>query len=1807
MLILFLGENTNRSHPYHKKEIDLTKPSLSNSGSFIYEWYLTWGGSARDVCYDFIMDSSGNYYLVGETWSYGDPNSADIGLVKFNSNGEYQWHRIWGSSGHDQGRALSLDSSENIYVGGWTGQNTDYCFLKYDPSGNLLLSRTWGGAKGDYCFSIEIDTENNIYLGGKTDSYGNGVPGDMCLVKFNSSGDYQWYQLWGGTSSEFCYDVVLDSVKNIYIAGYTGSVSESNSACVIKFNESGDFLWYRTWNAGHPSMFSSRFQAVTVDMYDNIYLTGRSQRFGYDDVCIIKYNSAGDLQWDRTWSGSVTDEGYDISILNNDVFVGGFTGDYHDGNRQICLLKYNNIGNFEWVKTWGGSTTEECYSLKFNKFDDLYIAGKTASYGLGNYDYCVIKFNTPPKIDIFSPSSNQNFGLNAPGYNLSILDYEFSWYNLNNGLNHNFIDFYGQLDQVAWDLCDNGTVLITFYANDSVGALRQTEISVLKDAFVPQIIIQKPVPYKIYGNTTFEYELTIIEENLDSSWYNLNDGYNYTFTGNFGMLDQDLWEEQGNGTTLLRFYANDTSSNLGFEDILIYKDVLLPEIIIESPLNGQVYRNIAPKFNLSIYDADLNYSWYEFNNNGSKYYFSEPNGTIDQTAWDLLQNGTVLISFYANNSVGNLARRDVLLHKDIALPIVYINSPHEHQIFGAPSLWFNLTIIEGNLDSMWYSLNDDLNISFTGTTGTIAQSEWDKCENGSVIIRFYVNDSLGNFAFEEIIVNKDIFIPEITINNPITLQLVGKNAFKYNITVLEPNLDKIWYTLNDSSYQNIIFDTLGHIDQGIWDLFGSGTIRVKFYANDSAGNISFEEVIVTKDSDQIIQSDLYNISPISIDPTGSRGVPWSEIVLNEWCSGSGTQSNPYIIEYVSIQTDTSGSCLEIYNSNKYFIIRYCSFSYATRGYPFISDYSAGIKLHNTNHGQLIENICHHNLVGILVEDGNYNLFQKNQISNNYYGIHLEGDYNNIIENDIYDNVQCGIKLEDTLGCIIEKNLVNSNGYCGIYLTNTASSSSIRHNVINSNDDYGIYIYYGANNIAYNNTFSENGINAADDGDTNVWDNGVLGNYWDDYQGKDTNDNGIGDTPYTDITGVGGSEDNYPIWWDPPHIFVTLPINFSMSDSESPTYSISVDEGFTSSLWYSINDGTNIALSSMTGAIDQTEWNNILDGEVHIKFYSNDSRNYISFSEVILIKDTLKPNISIIFPLQNDDFGINTIDFKLEYNEPNLHTTWYSLNGGLNFTFSGTSGTIDKPAWDNVGDGAVSIRFYANDSLNHVSFEEVVVVKHTNIPNITILSPDVNKIFGEEMLYFEIVVDTSDINSTWYSLNHGKSVLFTGLMGFIDENEWDNQGNGTILITFYVNNTWGNIGFSEVIVRKDVIAPNVIINFPIKNQFYGKTAPTFNITIIEANLRDIWYTLDGGVTNMTLFSSTGMISQTEWDKIVNGSIILRFYANDSLGNLNFSEMVLMKDVFSPVITINSPTNFELFGNIPLIFNISVLEPNLKEIWYTLDNGLTNISIIDLFEAINLLEWNKLGNGTVNIRFYVLDKAKNIGFEDVIIRKDVTNPILNVLNPISNNFYSNEAPYFEVTVDEPNLDTILYTLDDGLTNITITSLSDKIEQAEWDKLPNGQIKIYFYANDSVGNIILTELFLIKDTINPIIAIQEPTLNQEFSLPPSFIINIDEENYESCWYSLDQGMNNYTITYLSGMIEQSIWDTTLDGEVVIQFYAIDKSGNIGTAFATVLKISPQQITSPPGIPGYQLIVLIGISILITIFSIKRKFNNL
>ncbi|MFX1311354.1 MAG: SBBP repeat-containing protein [Promethearchaeota archaeon] len=559
---------------------------FSASESHAFGWYQKWGGTWSDKGYGVAVDSSDNVYLAGYTCSLGggDP---DMILVKYDSSGDEQWVCTWeGIIGEEDygvawGYAVAVDSSDNVYLVGSTRYHDtgdyDIALVKYNSSGVELWNCTWGGSEPDEGYSVTIDSSDNVYITGYTKSLGAGNS-DIVLVKYDSSGEEQWNCTWGGSDEDVGNGVVVDSLNNVYLAGYTDSLGAGDYDMVlVQYDSSGGEQWYRTWGYIEEDMG----QGVAVDSSDNVYLTGSTDYYPESliDMVLVKYNSSGGQQWNHIWSGNYDDEGYGVAVdsLNNTYLIGS-TLSYGAGGYDIVVVKYDNSGVPQWNHTWGGDGTDYGRGIVVDSVDNIYLAGLTYSYGDVSYgDMVLVKYLKVPEIEIFSPSQNELFGSIPPRFNISVSEPNLhsTWYTLNVGgyTNIYFDNFTGIIDQEEWDKKTySGMVTIKFYARDMLGRVGVAEISVEKDITEPKIKINSPSSYHQYKDDAPSYNIEIDELHLVSIWYTIDEGVtNYTITDLYGTINQEAWDAAPYDSITITFYANDLMGNIGYSEVDIVK------------------------------------------------------------------------------------------------------------------------------------------------------------------------------------------------------------------------------------------------------------------------------------------------------------------------------------------------------------------------------------------------------------------------------------------------------------------------------------------------------------------------------------------------------------------------------------------------------------------------------------------------------------------------------------------------------------------------------------------------------------------------------------------------------------------------------------------------------------------------------------------------------------------------------------------------------------------------------------------------------------------------------------------------------------------------------------------------------------------------------------------------------------------------------------------------------------------------------------------------------------------------------------
>ncbi len=282
------------------------------------QWQRTLGGSGCDVISTVKQTEDGGYIAVGTTESNdGDVSSShggpDIWVVKLDGNGKVQWEKTLGGSGRDEGYTIMPSGDEGCIVVGWTASSdgdlaggkggSGLWIVKLDKRGNIewqRLVKTFIST----VYSIEQTRDGGYILAGHRWSYNNlfDIQGDFWVAKLDSKGNFQWERTFGGSAEDIAYWVDQTRDGGYIVAGYTSS-------------NDGDV----------------------------------SENHGYADAWIIKLDSEGYLEWEKSFGGKYGDIAYSIQETADGgyIFAGytesegsepGSCGEFH-GYRDFWIVK----------------------------------------------------------------------------------------------------------------------------------------------------------------------------------------------------------------------------------------------------------------------------------------------------------------------------------------------------------------------------------------------------------------------------------------------------------------------------------------------------------------------------------------------------------------------------------------------------------------------------------------------------------------------------------------------------------------------------------------------------------------------------------------------------------------------------------------------------------------------------------------------------------------------------------------------------------------------------------------------------------------------------------------------------------------------------------------------------------------------------------------------------------------------------------------------------------------------------------------------------------------------------------------------------------------------------------------------------------------------------------------------------------------------------------------------------------------------------------------------------------------------------
>ncbi|MBD3192781.1 MAG: DUF4332 domain-containing protein [Candidatus Heimdallarchaeota archaeon] len=282
---------------------------------------------------------------------------------------------------------LAILCSSTIIAVSFPSNNQQY--KTTNIGNNFLTYTTWGGLQLDRAVGVDLDSDGNIILCGYSNSF-NGS--QVFLVKYNTYLTALWNTSWKINKFDRASEMIIDDDDNIFVTGTlweNSTITPSDyvkNVFLLKFDSAGDLLWNRTWT----TITDENANSLALDQTGNVYITGRTTHPN-GSLFILKYSPDGIYQWNSTYDSN-NSVANDIKVNDlGEIFITGYTNSPHP--KEILLVKFNSTGYALWNVTVGGLGSEDIGRGITLLDTDIYLVGTTESLATNYLDTIVLKFN----------------------------------------------------------------------------------------------------------------------------------------------------------------------------------------------------------------------------------------------------------------------------------------------------------------------------------------------------------------------------------------------------------------------------------------------------------------------------------------------------------------------------------------------------------------------------------------------------------------------------------------------------------------------------------------------------------------------------------------------------------------------------------------------------------------------------------------------------------------------------------------------------------------------------------------------------------------------------------------------------------------------------------------------------------------------------------------------------------------------------------------------------------------------------------------------------------------------------------------------------------------------------------------------------------------------------------------------------------------------------------------------------------------------------------------------------------------------
>jgi len=294
-----------------------------------------------------------------------------------------------------------------VCPGGHTAADCDL----FSPT--IEWERNFGGKKRESPSSIQQTKDGGYIAAGYTRSNNGDVSenkgkADFWIIKLDSIGNLVWERSFGGTKLDDASSIQQTKDGGFIVAGYSksnnGDVSENNGSfdCwIIKLDATGNLEWEKIYGESFSDEVNSIKQTA-----DGGYIVAGKISMGNADYWVAKLNNTGTIEWENKYGDSDLAYAYEILQTNDGGYIVAGSSpksesdmEEENSGQDYWIVKLDVFGNIEWENHYGGSRGDWCSSIQQTTDSGYIVVGYSESNdgdvdgNNGGFDAWIVKLD----------------------------------------------------------------------------------------------------------------------------------------------------------------------------------------------------------------------------------------------------------------------------------------------------------------------------------------------------------------------------------------------------------------------------------------------------------------------------------------------------------------------------------------------------------------------------------------------------------------------------------------------------------------------------------------------------------------------------------------------------------------------------------------------------------------------------------------------------------------------------------------------------------------------------------------------------------------------------------------------------------------------------------------------------------------------------------------------------------------------------------------------------------------------------------------------------------------------------------------------------------------------------------------------------------------------------------------------------------------------------------------------------------------------------------------------------------------------